>query len=308
MTATPVPIVNFRGARAVSPDPIITGAKPAYASSCPDVTAYWSACQCFEDIAATTVTITAPAQTVVITPTVTIESSSSTSSPSTTSSSLPTCTQGIEFALYSYAPSSSGCREISKQIKDVDFRTLVEGVIPYTVGNTSHMWFSQSDDSIPLGVYGIQGPPGSRLACSALMHRGYIKPTTTGNYTISMDFPDDIAHIWIGNEALSGSFWAGNSQVYGRSPDFVIWIDFVLSYSFEVTDISEYIPFRVFWSNRDGPGSLRVKITDATGTNIVGEDSQSNPSVVSSCDGTGSPAPAWPDWPSEVVGGPVPLA
>ncbi|KAK1972911.1 hypothetical protein LY78DRAFT_688039 [Colletotrichum sublineola] len=40
-----------------TPAPTITGTKPAWACACPDVTAYWSACQCFEGITATTVTI-----------------------------------------------------------------------------------------------------------------------------------------------------------------------------------------------------------------------------------------------------------
>ncbi|WYZ35421.1 hypothetical protein EsH8_X_000068 [Colletotrichum jinshuiense] len=342
VTVTATPVNN--GARAESPAPIITGTKPAYASSCADVTAYWSACHCFEDIAATTVTITGPAQTVIITPTVTVEptiptsssstpssslttsnhftnsststnspssttsyystnSTSSTTSPSSTTSSVPTCTQGIEFALYKYALDSPQCSEVSNKLpRDVDFRTVVEGVTPYVVGNTGYMWFAQDDAGSPLSVYGVQGPPGLGLACSALMHRGYIKPTMTGTHIIYIDYPDDLAHIWVGGEALSGTFSASNSQVYGRWPDDGPWEDFVPYYSFEVSDISAYIPFRVFWADRSGPGSLRVTILDGNGTTIIGENSQRSPSIVTSCDGPESPAPAWLEWSSEVVG------
>ncbi|GKT51091.1 uncharacterized protein ColSpa_11272 [Colletotrichum spaethianum] len=330
VTATPVVVNNVHAARAEIPAPIITGTKPAYASSCPDVTAYWSACHCFEDIAATTVTVTGPAQTVIITPTLTVQpsfptlssrtsswsnssfttnSSFSTTSPSfttsatATSSALPTCTEGIEFALYNYGLGTEQCSEVSnKSPRDADFRTILEGVNPWVTGTTSHMWFSQDDAGRPLSVYGVEGPPGSGLACSALMHRGYIKPSLLGTYTIYIDYPDDFAHVWVGEVALSGSFSAANSQAYGRWPDSGPWVDFRLSYIFEVTDTSAYIPFRVFWADRHGPGSLRVTILDATGSVILGGNSQSSPNIVTSCEGVGSPAPAWLDWLDEVVG------
>ncbi|TDZ74651.1 hypothetical protein CTRI78_v000633 [Colletotrichum trifolii] len=71
---------------------LITGTKPACASSCPDVTAYWSACQCFKDITVVAVTVVAPSTAQVtsagsLTPV--ISSSEPESTPAISSSEPP---------------------------------------------------------------------------------------------------------------------------------------------------------------------------------------------------------------------------
>ncbi|KAF5528177.1 hypothetical protein CGCA056_v001889 [Colletotrichum aenigma] len=83
VTAAVQPIIgrNVHVRRQDAPEPVITGIKPAYASSCPDVTAYWSACQCIEGITATAITVSGTRTTPVTSASVT-----AILSPSTTGS------------------------------------------------------------------------------------------------------------------------------------------------------------------------------------------------------------------------------
>ncbi|KAF6802243.1 peptidase s8 and s53 subtilisin kexin sedolisin [Colletotrichum musicola] len=90
VTANAVGARNVHGPRQASA-PVITGTVPAYASSCADATAYWSACQCFSGISATTVTVTAA--TPVVTVTADVPSSTSPALSSTEVSSEPSTTE-----------------------------------------------------------------------------------------------------------------------------------------------------------------------------------------------------------------------
>ncbi|KAF6826620.1 peptidase s8 and s53 subtilisin kexin sedolisin [Colletotrichum plurivorum] len=92
VTANPVGARNVHGPRQASA-PVITGTVPAYASSCADATAYWSACQCFSGISATTVTVTAA--TPVVTVTADVPSSTSPALSSTEVSSEPSTTEAF---------------------------------------------------------------------------------------------------------------------------------------------------------------------------------------------------------------------
>ncbi|EQB58775.1 hypothetical protein CGLO_00923 [Colletotrichum gloeosporioides Cg-14] len=85
VTAAVQPIIgrNVHVRRQDAPEPVITGIKPAYASSCPDVTAYWSACQCIEGIQATAITVSGTRTTPVTSASVT-----TILSPSTTVSAI----------------------------------------------------------------------------------------------------------------------------------------------------------------------------------------------------------------------------
>ncbi|KAH0436010.1 hypothetical protein CcaCcLH18_04543 [Colletotrichum camelliae] len=98
VTAAVQPIIgrNVHVRRQDAPEPIITGTKPAYASSCPDATAYWSACQCIEGIQATGITVsgtrttpvTSASVTTILSPSTTVSSEESTVTvPSGTESS-----------------------------------------------------------------------------------------------------------------------------------------------------------------------------------------------------------------------------
>ncbi|KAK2060192.1 hypothetical protein LY76DRAFT_420450 [Colletotrichum caudatum] len=82
ITASPIVARNVHGPRQVGPPPFLNGTVPAYASACADITAYWSACQCFSGISATAVTTATP--TVNVTASIGISSFLSTGSPSST--------------------------------------------------------------------------------------------------------------------------------------------------------------------------------------------------------------------------------
>ncbi|KAJ3955693.1 hypothetical protein N0V92_007775 [Colletotrichum tropicale] len=306
---------NVHGSRQASA-PVITGTKPAYASSCPDVTAYWSACQCFEGVKATTITVVSsgPSSTSSASPSSTISDSPASSTPeppsptfsstTTTSSSASTstCTPGLEYALYSVDFNSDLCqnyiRNRNNSPRNFDLNRLIGGRTPVLTGVTPSIGFSHDWDEAfrPLRLYGTQGPVGTTSTCGIVQHRGYIN-VTPGVYTVFANEPDDDLLLWFGNNAKSGSFAAGNSDVYGlyAEPGQSRLVD-----TFVFTE-SAYIPFRVYWDNRNGPGGLRLEVKNSTGDVILGFNTQQSQDVVYKC--SGGDAPAFPAWEEETVAG-----
>ncbi|KAF3806319.1 hypothetical protein GCG54_00006081 [Colletotrichum gloeosporioides] len=296
--------------------PVITGTKPAYASSCPDVTAYWSACQCFEGVKATTITVVGPgpSSTSSVSPSSTISDSPVSPTPeppsptftstTTTSSSAstPTCTPGLEYALYSIDRNSDLCQNYinvqGNSPRNFNLNRLIGGRTPVLTGVTQSIGFSNNGDEAlaPLRLYGTQGPAGTTSTCSIVQHRGYIN-VTPGVYTVFANQPDDDLLLWFGNNAKSGSFAAGNSDVYGlwASPEQSKLVD-----TFVFTE-SAYIPFRVYWDNRGGPGDLKLEVKNSTGDVILGFNTQQSQNVVYKC--AGGDAPAFPAWQDEAVAG-----
>ncbi|KAK1990022.1 hypothetical protein LX36DRAFT_754401 [Colletotrichum falcatum] len=94
ITGSPVGVRNVHGPRQVRP-PVLNGTVPAYASACADITAYWSACQCFSGTSATAVT-TATA-TVNATASLSSSPAQSTSFSSAGTSSQPSSTEPSSF-------------------------------------------------------------------------------------------------------------------------------------------------------------------------------------------------------------------
>ncbi|GJC90778.1 hypothetical protein ColLi_13616 [Colletotrichum liriopes] len=102
-TVGPVNPRNVHRPRQAGSAPVLTGTVPAYASSCADITAYWSACQCFSGVVATTRTITSTA-------TFTGNVSSSTvitTSPFSPTSSLETTSTGSSSSTLTFTNTTS---------------------------------------------------------------------------------------------------------------------------------------------------------------------------------------------------------
>lgn len=201
-------------------------------------------------------------------------------------------------------PTSNLCTQVlrNKSIapQSYNLNSLLAGRTPASVGVTPQIGVNSPNDSGPLSVYGSQGPAGSTSRCNIVNHRGYIKPTGAGLfYVIVNGQPDDIIHVWVGPNALSGSYRAGNSQAYGqynqptRSS---------LTYPFFVTDPTEYIPLRVYWSNGDGAGRFNMEVRNQAGQVILGPGSSASQQIIAGCSGSNSPVPAWPAWQSEIIG------
>ncbi|KAL0941990.1 cell surface glycoprotein [Colletotrichum truncatum] len=279
---------NVHGPRQVTPTPVITGKKPDYASACSDVAAYWSACQCFDGVKPTTITVTAPA-VAATTP--------------TSSASQPSCTKGIEFAHHVIEPTSTLCTNVlsnqNLRAKAYDLGSLLQGRVPSGVGLSQNLYYEQLNGNAPINYAGLRGPEGSTLECNILVHRGYIKVKVPGIYEFFFGGVQDVVLIWFGDKARSGGFRAGNSDFGGRDKD-IKWPD--QSFYLNVEDASEYIPFRVYWSNGEGAGAFGIQGFPAAWGDWPDEDPEL-PEFYSNCSGDRSPAPAWLPWESEDYSG-----
>ncbi|KAK2033592.1 hypothetical protein LX32DRAFT_704307 [Colletotrichum zoysiae] len=279
---------NVHGPRQVTPTPIITGTKPEYASACTDVAAYWSACQCFDGVKPTTITVTAPT---VIAPT------------PTSPVSKPSCTKGVEFAHHVIEPNSTLCTNAlanrHHRATNYDLGGLLQSRVPSGVGIRQSFYFQQDNGDIPMRYDGYQGPAGSTLRCNILMYRGYVKFTAAGIYEFYFGEAQDVVMIWFGNKAKSGGFRARNADFGGREAD-IVWPN--QSYYLTVEDAAEYIPFRVYWSNGAGGGGFGIQAFPVAWGDYGDEDPEL-PEFYSSCSGPDSPAPAWLPWESEDYSG-----
>lgn len=260
--------------------PVVTGTVPTYASACTDNIQYWSACQCFSDIAPTTITVTAP------TPTSTLVA--------------PTCTQGVEYALWVFTRDSTQGDQLEAayyNFDTLDRNALVGGVTPLQTGVVSQVGFAQEGSYFtPLQFDGISAPSTVNMRFNILEHRGYLIPSQAGTYAFQFSMVDDLAVAWVGGHACSGitvdtASLTAPLGTYSPAKQF--------SFVVAAADIGKPVPFRIFWSNVDGPAGHLWQILDPNGAQILGAASQKNPQIVSSCSGPGTFVPAFPAWESE---------
>ncbi len=259
--------------------PTVTGDVPAYATMCSSNVDYWSACQCF-GIAPTTITVTAP------TPTTTL--------------ATPTCTQGVEYALWVFDADSPQAEELGiawQYFPAVNRNSLVAGVTPVQSGVVAQVGFPQwMDYNNPLRFDGISGPAGTGMEYNVLEHRGYLVPSAAGTYAFQFSSVDDVAAVWVGAHAKS-DITTSQSVLNGTLGDF----NPPLRYAHTVTsaDVGKPVPFRVFWANAGGPAGHLWNVVDPSGAEVLGYGTQKNKQIIASCSGAGTDAPAWPAWTSE---------
>ncbi|WYZ44915.1 hypothetical protein EsH8_VIII_000231 [Colletotrichum jinshuiense] len=165
----PTPSLNIRnvhGPRQATPAPTITGAVPAYASSCPDVTAYWSACQCFSGIVATTVTVTAstpPATSSTTTPEIstTTPESSTTTTPESSTTTTPESSTTTTFESSTTTTFQSSTTTTSKSSSSTTPTSTGTACVPTVILPEPTTIFTAGDDlwtpvtlPFPIGVFG----------------------------------------------------------------------------------------------------------------------------------------------------------
>ncbi|KAH6669769.1 hypothetical protein F5X68DRAFT_194727 [Plectosphaerella plurivora] len=280
VTQPPIWQRNVHGPREVEA-PTLTGEKPAYATNCADLEVYWLACQCF-GITPTLVTEVAP------TPTETILG--------------PTCTQGLEFALYAPVAGSPAYANLeyarTHGLQYLDLSVLVGGAVPAATGVAPYVATLDGDEYKPIEVYGITGPAGSTLGHSILDHRGFLVPAVAGTYTATVPDADDAVFFWAGEAAVSG-FEAGNAKIvkgYGDGPprkwELVV----------REEDVGKAVAVRLLWANWAGRGVVELSIVDPKGKEILGKRTAKNREVLARCEGNLAPVPVWPAWEAEVVG------
>jgi hypothetical protein len=258
--------------------------KPAWATACTADLDYYNACQCF-GITPTIITVTAA------TPTVHIPG--------------PSCTQGVEYALYTFQSGDGHAEQLHAandgdgDISQLSYDNLLGGVPPAQTGVVSGIGADSSknqDSSQPLQFSGFTGPAGSHSDNNVVVYRGYIVPATPGPYTFEIDDQDDIAAIWTGDRAvrnfdIAQAHLASSYGEYHRTT----------THSFVVdrNEVGETIPFRILFANAQVGAVFVAKITDPLGNVILGLDSQKNHQIISSCDPSYDDASPWPAWESE---------
>jgi hypothetical protein len=244
---------------------------------------YYNACQCF-GITPTVITVTAA------TPTVQIPG--------------PSCTQGVEYALYTFHDGDGHAEQLHAandgdgDISKLSYDALLSGVTPAQTGVVSGIGADASknqDPTQPLQFSGFSGPAGSRSDDNVVVYRGYLVPSVAGVYTFEIDEQDDIAAIWTGDEAVH-SFDMGYARLASS------WGEYhrTTAHSFIVSpsDIGQTVPFRILFANVQVGATFVAKVTDPGGNVILGLDSQKNQQIISSCD-SGDIAPVWRAWESE---------
>lgn len=247
---------------------------------CADSTAYWSACQCF-GITPTVITATAPAPVETLGPT--------------------TCTQGSEYALWIFQRNSAKANHIlvaQDNLSQLNRNTLLSGTAPVQSGIVSEVGFPQHFDfNNPLRFDGLlTGPAGSNMEFNVLEHRGYLVPAAAGTYKFEISMVDDFTAVWVGSHALTGFATTDASLItqYGLFNPAKTF-----SYVVSAADVGKPVPYRTFWANGGGPAGHQWSIRDSTGAKILGEGTQKNQQIISSCTGPQSKAPAWGPWKDE---------
>ncbi|KAG6356237.1 hypothetical protein INS49_015624 [Diaporthe citri] len=144
----------------------------------------------------------------------------------------------------------------------------------------------------PISIFGYTTPSGTDPfnTCYSVQERGFLEFPGAGTYTFNIiNEQDDNLYVWIGNNAVSGSFYPGNSQLRKL---FESDYNKVTTYSITVSETEKYLPIRLYYANRLGPGYFNLAISGPTG---------SQPSLVQ-CSGT-QVAPDYLAWEDERVGG-----
>ncbi|KAI9146987.1 putative cell agglutination protein pfl8 [Paramyrothecium foliicola] len=260
------------------------GSAPAYASACPDDAAYRSACQCFSDVAPTTVIVTAA------TPTETLPG--------------PTCTYGVEYAIYNYELNTTrwdNLRDAKYTLdRTVNLRLQFSGIEPNMTGVTTRLGTIEATDDpeAPVDIYGITGPPGSLLGRTVIDHRGYFIPPIEGFFSIWIEQnPNDAVYAWFGDAALRT--WSVNNPHYYRYSWERGGLDNRLI-DVRPSLVGRPMPFRILWLNYGETGAFRAAVRTPTTSHILGPATGPDQRIIASCSGPGAPVGPWVPWANEL--------
>ncbi|KAI4728672.1 hypothetical protein E4T49_03498 [Aureobasidium sp. EXF-10728] len=236
-----------------------------------------NACSMVVSQATSTSTSTAPAVTVTATTQTTLETLIQT----VTASPIPsTCgNKGIQYAYYGGDAYSEDTR--------------VNFVQPSDYATVQPTW-----ESTTSMVGGVNVQPGTSMQIYdsgrfenseyfILNHRGYIFAQVAGTYTFTIGNPDDIVFLWLGETSKSG--WnKGNANAVASIARETGYRNFASTqYTLEA---GEYLPFRIFFGQQNGPALFTFSITAPDGTVILGNNTPQSDAIVQfSCDGTTAP-------------------
>ncbi|KAI7773134.1 hypothetical protein LA080_011757 [Diaporthe eres] len=235
-------------------------------------------------------------------------SSSSSSSTSSTASATPTpvCSPGLEFGVYLYPMTGPECAQLlanwrSKDPNALDLALMIQGRVPQGTGRTQLTAFTDytpagvpyNGGGRPVSIFGYTSPVGADPfnTCYSVQERGFLELPGAGTYTFNViNEQDDNLYVWIGDSAVSGTFYPANSQLRKL---FESDNNKVTTYTTTVTATQKYLPIRIYYANRLGPAYYNLAISGPTG---------SQASLVQ-CSGT-QVAPDYLPWENERVGAP----
>lgn len=127
-----------------------------------------------------------------------------------------------------------------------------------------------------------------------LNHVGYIFAEVSGIYTFTFTSVDDIAFLWLGDNAYSG--WTrNNANMYAVHSSSSATGDATTTYTLVA---EQYLAFRIVFGQAQGAVEFFFSVAGPDGTIILDSDTEDSPYLVQySCDGT--TAPAFPAFGSE---------
>lgn len=115
----------------------------------------------------------------------------------------------------------------------------------------------------------------------AVNHRGYFVPPVDGVYTISSKGADELAVVWIGDNALDGRYTRDNKsfeQGYTQAVQTKV-------YKTEKLVAGTWYPFRVMGITAQGSSNLDITVVSPDGTVLISPTSTNTPFFVQyNCD------------------------
>lgn len=159
-----------------------------------------------------------------------------------------------------------------------------------------------STTNLGIGIYGSEWASVSLYGSSQtysdnyfyLSHKGYFYAQVTGNYNFTIKDANDVAYVWMGENAFTG--WTGgpNGGNYVAKAR-CCWPPENTNTTTYYLEAQTYVPFRIVLGQQDGSTSLGLTITAPDGTVILETGKESDYVVQYSCDGTAPPFPDWGD-------------
>ncbi|RSL50756.1 hypothetical protein CEP53_008688 [Fusarium sp. AF-6] len=206
----------------------------------------------------------------------TTEESTTSDAPSTTTSETPPCTPGLEWAFYNFEQGTDGTTEPGRipyhptertttwSEQTFQIGTSLSGQSPGLTGTTTTVGIPVQNQDFT--VYGTN--TGTDSLYNIVQHIGYFHPNKAGTYTFNLpgDELDDVVYTWFGDSARSGY---NNGNAYYIAD---YYAPTARSFTYEVQNAGDYIPFRLAWVNAQGGGGFGFSVTDPDG-NVILSDS-----------------------------------
>ncbi|ATY58510.1 GLEYA adhesin domain [Cordyceps militaris] len=188
----------------------------------------------------------------------------------------PTCSKGIQYALYS----NPFRRDMSPTYKTFSPAYFKKTQPVYSTTLQTAIYIT--DDRKP----GKDFDPLFRNAAAS--YRGFLFACQAGRYRFNSPYSDDITIMWFGDKAY-GNYTRDNADIiqffYGDNRPRNIYRDL---------EAGTYYPIRVLWGNTGGASDLSLRIYGPAGEDVSGADQSGEHFLTTeACDGSYAPFAPW---------------